>query len=166
MENSIRHDSTGDMRVRPHANEGIRPFLDSVRRSVEVHALQACIDRLQEDDFRQLEEIVRRMKECHAVRDGMAMDGRAMDSGDFDGGDFDEMDLADLDMAFHRYFVTMSGQPRLLAIWSESVRAMRREGDVSDDPMTLVDQCDTLVRLLRRGDKKGAVERYQSRGKP
>jgi DNA-binding GntR family transcriptional regulator len=91
--------------VAPEASGDIRDLVLSIRRMVEVFALESIFAELDEPAFKRWDAVLADMKEACARRDSPA--------------------IAEADIAFHRLLVERAGVPDLMLIWETIVGRIR-----------------------------------------
>ncbi len=126
--------------VAPAPSDGIRDFIVPIRRAAETYALKLIFEKLNERDFKALEEILIRMDLACRNRDEDA--------------------IVLCDIAFHRYIIDRAGDPDLLAIWKTiliRVRGHFRE-EVHGYSGNDVEDHQRLLDAYRAGDKAAAIK--------
>jgi DNA-binding GntR family transcriptional regulator len=128
--------------VAPSAPDSIRELVLPIRRTIEIYALRLFFDEINEDDFRNWDEILRRIEQACRQKDTLAS--------------------AEADIAFHRSLLVRAGQPDLLAIWQTIVARLRlhfRQAHMRQkDSMALYREHKSIVDTFRSGDKEASVK--------
>ncbi len=122
--------------------DALRELVIPIRRTIETFALQAFFDQLEEEDFRQWEEILLRMESACRRRDYPA--------------------IAEQDLAFHRSIIRRVAMPELEAIWSAIVVRVRSHFRETQrdyaDPMEILAEHTRIMEVFRSGDLEASIE--------
>ena len=128
--------------VAPEAPKVVEDFIISVRRSLEIFALESVFARLDDKAFQRWEAILDDMKEACTRQDHHG--------------------VAEADLAFHRTLFEEADLPDLLIIWETVVGRIRshflrmqwRQPRLLD----ILDEHRQLLTTFRSGDRKAAAE--------
>lgn len=131
------------VRVAQRPSPAISEFAVSIRRSVETFALRSFFAEIDEEDFRQWNEILECLREACAARDYRA--------------------IAEYDIAFHRSIVRRARQQELEAIWMpllSHVRMHFRETQRANyrDPMAIHQEHVDILTVFQSGDLEASVQ--------
>lgn len=121
--------------VSPEAPRPIRELITPIRQTIESYALGLIFDDLDEDIFREWDQLLIEMRT--ACRNG----------------DFHQ--IAELDIAFHRSLLERSGQPDLLLIWETLLGRIRshfrRTQRRCRDLMAIYEEHRAIIECFRNG---------------
>jgi DNA-binding GntR family transcriptional regulator len=131
------------VKVAPPTPDAIQELVLPIRRTIETYALKHFFDSINDDDFRNWEEILQRLKRACQKRDFVA--------------------CAEQDIAFHRSILERAGLGDLLAIWATLVARLRnyfRENykKYTNKPIGLYEEHRAIVDIFRTGNKDRAVK--------
>jgi DNA-binding GntR family transcriptional regulator len=130
------------VRVAATPPDKIRELIVPIRATLESFALATIYDELGEQDFRQWDEILERLKAACQRGDCTA--------------------TVNYDIAFHRSIIRRTGQKDLEALWSFIVVRVRSHFWEShrgyDDLTELYREHKHIVDVFRRGDKQAAID--------
>ncbi len=130
------------VRVAAEACDSMNELVIAIRAMIETFALRSCFDDLDENDFREWEDILRRLAEACRKRD------------------YEE--IAELDIEFHRAIIHRAGVPVLNAIWTSIVARMRshfRETQLGyANAMEVHDEHAALLDAFRSGNRDAALK--------
>jgi DNA-binding GntR family transcriptional regulator len=125
------------VRVSRAPSGAIRPLVVEMRRRIELFALDAIFDQLQDHDLRQLDEILDRfLQSCS---------GHVM------------AQVIEHDMALHRWIVERSRDGDLLQLWLTTIVRMRLRYARHTDLMECYAEHRAIVHAIRAGDKAAAL---------
>jgi DNA-binding GntR family transcriptional regulator len=135
------------VRVAPATTESIRELILPIRRTIEIYALRAIFDDLNESDFAVCEGILQDMALACQRKDVAA--------------------AVEQDIAFHRSLLERADQPDLLAIWSTIVARVRRHfwqvhRGHQNTPIDVHADHQLLVDVFRSGDKEAAARALEA----
>ncbi len=128
------------VRVAERDLDSIRDLIYPIRGTVETYALRSYFDQLGEEDYREWEEILGRLRAACRMRDSAAM--------------------AEAGFAFHHSIVSRAEQKDVEAIWLAIVGRVRflHEHSQYKKPMDNHAAHAALLKTFRSGDKTAAVE--------
>lgn len=129
------------VRVAAEACDSVSELVISIRRMIETFALRSCFDSLNEENFRQWEEILDRLAEACWKRD--------------------YQEIASLDIEFHRAIIHRAGISALDTIWKSNVSRMRTHFRATQlnyfDPMDVYAEHVAILEAFRVGSLDVAV---------
>jgi DNA-binding GntR family transcriptional regulator len=132
------------VKVRHQPPDHIQQFLTPLRRTIEVYALDLCFDSLNDDDFRNWDAMLEKLRAACEQRDYPGM--------------------AEYELAFHRSILQRAGDPTLLSIWSlivAQVAAYLREWHKKyADPIDNYREHKEIVDTFRNRDKEASIQLY------
>ena len=132
-------------RVAESVPDAVLEFLIPVRSIIEVFALRLGFDRINDESFRNWENILERMRRACEAKDVGA--------------------IAASDIAFHRSILELSGEPALIRIWTSIVSQVRDYFlscyEEYDDLMSVYREHATIIDKFRTRDVTQAA-RYLS----
>jgi len=127
--------------VATSAPDEITELIIPLRCTIEKYAVRLFFDQLTDDDFRNWEQILLKMKQ-------------ACEAGDF-------ALISEHDIAFHRALVKRSHSPDLLAIWSAIVSRVRRHFREShldyEDPLKIYEEHLPIIEALKNSSLSEAL---------
>lgn len=130
------------VRVAAEACDSMNELVISIRGMIEIFALRSCFDDLNEEDFRQWEDILGRLAEACRKRD--------------------YQEIAELDIEFHRAVVHRAGIPVLDAMWTSIVARIRthfRETQLNySNPMDVHAEHVAILEAFRAGNRDAATK--------
>ena len=130
------------VRVAAEACDSMNELVISIRRMIETFALRLCFDDLNEEDFRQWEDILGRLAEACRKRD--------------------YREIAELDIEFHRAVVHRAGIPVLDTIWTSIIARIRthfRETQLNySDPMDIHAEHAAILEAFRASNRDAATK--------
>lgn len=115
----------------------LQKLMVGVRRRIEIFAAREMMGKLTEEDFSNLEGILKRFEVA------------------FSENDFTEVTKADI--AFHRYLVERAGGDELINLWYPVVLRMRMNYKRLDDAAHGVQEHRNIVESLRKNNAKDIV---------
>ena len=132
------------VKVRQQAPRHIQVFLTSLRRTIEVYALQLCFDSLNAADFELWDRILDKCRKACEDRDYPA--------------------IAGYEIAFHRSVLNCSADPTLIAIWglilSQVTNYFREAHRMYDDPLDIYREHAAIVATFRSGNERASLKLY------
>ena len=130
------------VRVASEACDAMNELVVSIRRMIETFALRSCYDELNEEDFRQWEEILDRLADACRERD--------------------YAEIAGLDIEFHRAIILRAGIPVLETIWMLIVARMRSHFRATQlnysNAMDIHAEHAHVLEVFRGGDSDAALK--------
>ena len=115
----------------------LQPLMVDVRRRIEMFAARQLKGRMTDEDFANLEDILKRFEDVFVEQD------------------FTEVTKADI--AFHRYLVEKAGGEELTNLWYPVVLRMRMNYKRLGDAAHGVEEHRAILESLRKDDIKGAT---------
>lgn len=130
------------VKVSGRAPDSIQELVIPIRRSLEIYALKACFDSLNDSDFKAWDALLEKMREACLARDFHT--------------------IAEQDIAFHRSIIRRAGQGDLEAIWALLVSRVRHHFWESqsrdyDEPLAIYQEHRRIIDVFREGDLDSAV---------
>ncbi len=142
QEGALVYKPNAGVRVgKPSSNED-RELLISLRRQIELRALESEWDSLEEGDFHALQEILGTMERACAKKDMAAIAGS--------------------DMALHRYLIRRAGSSDLEAVWLTIAVRIRMTYSRLADFSDIHAEHATIVNAIVARDKKSAQAALES----
>lgn len=116
---------------------GLQQLMMDIRTRIEIYAIENLKDKLTEQDFAALEDILGQFQSA------------------FDNEQYTEVTKADIE--FHRYLVERAGGEELVNLWRPNVMRMRMNYKRISLPEESVDEHKAILEALRSGNIDQAI---------